>query len=1014
MKEKRITQITEKDFQDIINNSVQNTRVRLVGNPAEVQKAYVKPIANVDGKPNVLALLQRLAREADEAVQEIPLVPNRPIYVNRTYEQIRQDIANGASNDEYWWNLDDTYYAFWYTDFNRAAVVGDKFGVTCSSLDGYIFNISAQVVKVNPEGAVYFKIVDKNPQGEDDFVLLHDPNDIPLVVDEVLTLPVSHKYIVPGYKNSIDLDSLSKLPKENDKFWGICKSTDDYVYSFVAKCTGNFATSNDTEFAQFEFTEVWLLNEGPIPFVCNVILEFRDKDYTYLSNKFKTGEELETNGAKSEWFSRPPKVGDTFFGVGNTSDKRIVGFTAIVTRVAVENGAEYLWFKFSDLVLLGEDYPILHRTMAFNGVTAEEFTATDTNGNYTFRGYNGHHSISTALFSIPPRVGNHFFGTTLLRKDATDPSPVVATFTAVVTGITNGKVDYSLVDATIIHNPAQIDEKVKASETKLNTRIEAVSEKIDKLEISEIVKELPEVGKPGKFYLVPKVSEDSSDLYDAWLWVNKGTAEEPDYGWEFEGTKTLHVSGGTERVILNYDEIEGMDPDEFIELCRRANLGEIEIAVKFGDEAYCTIDYVGYMSMNLSDGDMVIGVLALPSSVGSNSVSGEGFAGVIYGGLKSIEKFVDTSYTLQEPTADNVGKVIGITSRVINAGTENEETVYEYAPVDAQMKTDEGLKTTDKTIVGAINEVRSAANNKEIVSLPYSVLDQIIQEQDVEQIFELAVLLSGIGRNGLFLLFDYLSSEQDNGYIRNMLLDGCELSQSDNGMFALIVLKYYDKNVPYKRYITATINEENPDGIITVRDEVDGAGGTAESPIEINIDDFNDMSKEAFSELSDKIIAGQVKVFYEDEPISGNTGTFRGYFETEHLSVVRDYTTDKKLVILWQLLLNNHRYVVHILDEDSDKVTVSIEKKPVLPSNKSFDKGKVVAATGDGGYELIPTSTSPTEIKFSDIEKLTHAEFVALGDGVVVNVAVQALRSTPRERVTGTRCLLEPARDPQH
>lgn len=93
---------------------------------------------------------------------------------------------------------------------------------------------------------------------------LEQTDTIPLVVDEVLNLPNTHDNIVVGYMNSIDLDSLNKMPQENDRFWGICKTTDKYVYGFVAQCTGEITESDTTQYAQFEFIEIVLLHDGSL------------------------------------------------------------------------------------------------------------------------------------------------------------------------------------------------------------------------------------------------------------------------------------------------------------------------------------------------------------------------------------------------------------------------------------------------------------------------------------------------------------------------------------------------------------------------------------------------------------------------------------------------------------------------------------------------------------------------------------------------------------------------------
>lgn len=93
---------------------------------------------------------------------------------------------------------------------------------------------------------------------------LGEVDTIPLVVDEVLNLPRTHDDIVVGYMNSIDLDSLNKTPQANERFWGVCKTSDKYIYSFVAKCTGEITEENGVKYAVFEFTEVVLLHDGSL------------------------------------------------------------------------------------------------------------------------------------------------------------------------------------------------------------------------------------------------------------------------------------------------------------------------------------------------------------------------------------------------------------------------------------------------------------------------------------------------------------------------------------------------------------------------------------------------------------------------------------------------------------------------------------------------------------------------------------------------------------------------------
>ena len=58
----------------------------------------------------------------------------------------------------------------------------------------------------------------------------------------------------------------------------------------------------------------------------------------------------------------------------------------------------------------------------------------------------------------------------------------------------------------------------------------------------KIVDELPKEGLPNREYFLRKTdTTDQTDLFDEWAWINKGTEVEPNYGWEFKGTKKVEV-----------------------------------------------------------------------------------------------------------------------------------------------------------------------------------------------------------------------------------------------------------------------------------------------------------------------------------------------------------------------------------------------------------------------------------------------------------------------------------------
>lgn len=109
---KKITPITDADYQAIIDNSVQGKASRLVGSAAEQKKLFVQPIATLDGSPNVMNFVRRLAEECavaisslQEAMQPIPpeeSVPLSEIFFRYDEETETLEILGerGVTRDE--------------------------------------------------------------------------------------------------------------------------------------------------------------------------------------------------------------------------------------------------------------------------------------------------------------------------------------------------------------------------------------------------------------------------------------------------------------------------------------------------------------------------------------------------------------------------------------------------------------------------------------------------------------------------------------------------------------------------------------------------------------------------------------------------------------------------------------------------------------------------------------------------------------------------------------------------
>ena len=62
-----------------------------------------------------------------------------------------------------------------------------------------------------------------------------------------------------------------------------------------------------------------------------------------------------------------------------------------------------------------------------------------------------------------------------------------------------------------------------------------------KFDFIKVVDGLPETGLTNKIYLVPKNDTQTQDLFDEWIYVNKGTEDAPEYVWEWITTKQLEV-----------------------------------------------------------------------------------------------------------------------------------------------------------------------------------------------------------------------------------------------------------------------------------------------------------------------------------------------------------------------------------------------------------------------------------------------------------------------------------------
>ena len=110
-------------------------------------------------------------------------------------------------------------------------------------------------------------------------------------------------------------------------------------------------------------------------------------------------------------------------------------------------------------------------------------------------------------------------------------------------------------DGTIVDIPigigmteTEVDQKIIEAKSEVMNVInsdyaskEYVEQEIATFDFIKVANELPEVGLVNRFYLVPKQDVQTQDLFDEYVWINKGTEEEPNWGWEWITTKQIEV-----------------------------------------------------------------------------------------------------------------------------------------------------------------------------------------------------------------------------------------------------------------------------------------------------------------------------------------------------------------------------------------------------------------------------------------------------------------------------------------
>lgn len=253
-------------------------------------------IANADG--SLSSVKPSSVYQGSNLANEIVFIGE---FANGSTVTVAYQLPNGAYTEESYLNFlenIDNKYNVWIGKIN--GVVTEKSGLVTAQIFVYPGVDNKEDTYLSPRIATYsvtfyvntgvptsVEIKDINTIEELNNYLaniVNTYNDImPLVVDEVVELPVAHQSVVEGYENSIDLASFNYPPKMGDKFWGLFKSNDGYVYGAVAKIIDEDFSDG---FASFELIEVCLIHD-PVP-VIEVDSELSTESENPVQNKVVT------------------------------------------------------------------------------------------------------------------------------------------------------------------------------------------------------------------------------------------------------------------------------------------------------------------------------------------------------------------------------------------------------------------------------------------------------------------------------------------------------------------------------------------------------------------------------------------------------------------------------------------------------------------------------------------------------------------------------------------------------
>ena len=907
-RKKHITQITDKDFDDVIKNSVQNAATRLVGSPAEIKKAYVKPIANKGDGANVLALLQRAVAEAEDALDEnikntVLALNVVPEFIGKTYAEIKQDYEeNKAITDES--KKDEVYkteavYSVWISHWSKQPTVGDVFTSIGTSKDGYAFGFQGRIVKVDG-GTIRFAF--------DDLVELVNPTLIPNLKAEI-----EDKISVETAERNSAIAKLDNEKQDNLAFDGTYNAvsnkvaTVETVSKIVADKIADVVAGADTKFDTLKEIADWIKAHPESVAQINASIQANtdkisantSKISSALSSISQINNTLPTkannadlakvakSGAYEDLKNQPTLVETIFANVENEKLKLAlkdkVGQILSSTEVDFPRGgggSQEIVFVTDEMITEMEQDP--------EGTKFLELSERAVNGEIqiAFADQGTQFTVTTIEYSKDERTAYWY---------------------------SNVVIDGNIIDMIWQYTP--------------QSGFLADAHIFDLLSISS---EFPKAIHIS--YLFDTIQNNDIKTFGGWVndIIAKGTSCI---------SFLLHTdsNGTTNRSLMNVESINVTDSDNsrVVRLVvNNYNVSNLKLKI--------VVTYTG--DREFTNGTIV--------------------------------------YEVQEDYAEGGG-------------------LTEEQLAQLQTKTDERLNTTDKNVVGAINEVQS-----NVINFPYLVFLLIISALKDEETgvinqdaFEEFILITAYVANGI-MSKDTILPEMNYHQAVSMSIDyslfteysayGCgrvdiedvSAKLTNAGYEARWSLKVPMPDGTFFRHKVVVTNDNIINEVTPILG-TDGAVGITE----INVNDLEGMPAEEFFALSDELKQGLVRVFAEEYDAEDDV-YFRVYYEVTNFSLfkgnlVNELFGRQEIVIGLELavLLDGDEISTAYVSFLNGDVYVEKTVNGVVPKPTDADVGKVLAVTKSGSnapkYEPIEISTAGGSapdlsdyVKFTDYPKI--------------------------------------------